>query len=257
MNRAVVTYFDDDYFPAYRTLIKSLLKHNPWFKMDLIVYDWGISDEHKSLCLKYYDNTTFIPVDKSRYKLDEETLSNHYYAKNFQKFELLKLENYDQILVIDADYVVLRDLGNIFSDHSDGFYVDVNEPTEYESVVPYPDTGLMVIDKRFLNGRFYDRCLDDMKHELNKPSCDNATSASNEYVFERVFGDMLCPINEKYSPCSIEDRLTDKYIMATPQYKYFLYNGRYQIFSRRLPWKDIDEIRKSVKFLKYIRENVL
>lgn len=257
MERALVTYFDDDYMQAYEILIQSLLYHNPWFKMDLIVYDWGISDENKEICLRYYDNTTFIPVDKSKYLLDDDTLSKHYYAKNFQKFELLKLENYDQILVIDADYVVLRDLGNIFSDHMDGFYVDVNEPTDYESDVPYPDTGLMIIDKRYLNGMFFDRCIEEMKHEFSKSPYHNATSASNEYVFERVFGGMLRSINEKYSPCSIDDRLTDKYIMATPQYKPFMDGEKYNSFRGRLPWNHLDELKKSLMFIKYLMENHL
>lgn len=257
MNRAVVTYFDDDYFVAYVTMIKSLLKYNPNFDLDLVVYDWGISDANKEECLFLYENTKFVPVNRDNYFLDEETMSTYYFAKNFQKFDLLNISDYDQILVIDADYVVINDITPIFTNHLCGFYVDLNEVTEYEGDVPYPDTGLMVIDKEFLCGNYYESCLEDMKREFVKDARDNATCASNEHVFERVFKGKLTPLKDEFLPCDIDDILKERYVVMTPQYKYWLGEKKYEGFENRLPWDNMRELKKSIRFVKFLMDRQL
>lgn len=254
----IVSYFDDLYAPLFRIMLTSFLDKNKWFNDSIIVFDWGISKQNKFKSLEIYDKIYFLDVDKNNYDISEEAINKFYFAKNFQKFEFFKL-SYKKIIIFDADLVFLDDVKELFDDYNDGFYVDYNEPTDVNPIVPYPDTGLMVIDEKYLTMDNYKKCIKKIKNELKKDVSDDATKVSNEWIIHDVFINELMPIKNYLRISDIDQDLSNRKILGAPEYKPYLNDKRYMDFVNKnlLPWEHKDEIRRQKKFIKLLKEKNL
>lgn len=252
-----VTYFDDLYYPLFEIMLNSFLKQNRWFDDYITIFDWGISGKNKSKVLEIYNKIEFLEVDKSKYDLKEETLDKIYFGKNFQKFEIFKLK-YNKIVVLDADLLFLDDVRELFINYNNGFYVDYNTPSKLDPIVPYPDTGLMIIDKKYLTEKNYYKCLEKMKEELKKDTSKNSTVVSNEWVVDKIFKNQLKPIDEHLRISDINN-ISGKKILGAPEYKPFLKDNRYMNFVKKnlLPWNHKDEVRKYYEYIKLLKEREL
>ncbi len=188
---ALVTYVSSDYIEGLRILIKSFLKYNPWFDSDIIIYDWGLTAKEKEKCSQFYPKIIWTNVDKSKYtKLKPE---KHYFAICFQKGEVLKLKGYKKLVVMDADLIVLEDIKCLFDNYNDGFYANHTSPETLR-----PNTGIMIIDAKYLTPENYEKYLKEMHIEINRET-ENSMRNSNENVFHKIFELKLISEDDRYS----------------------------------------------------------
>jgi lipopolysaccharide biosynthesis glycosyltransferase len=114
---AFFTALNDDFMPGMRALLNSLLVNNPWFNLDyLILTDGSLSDKSISELHKIYSKIKIINVKKDDYLQCRETTEkwnyNLYYR--FDVFELGNL-NYNKIIMIDSDMLILKDISELLS----------------------------------------------------------------------------------------------------------------------------------------------
>lgn len=247
---ALVTYFDKDYVKGARVMIKSFLENNPWFSEDIIIFDWGIGKMDYALIKPLYKKIVWHGIWHISYNLSKYILNRCYYGKNFQKFDIFLLKDYEKIVVIDADMVIMDDISELFFGHNDGFFVDINQPTKWEPKVPYPDTGLMVIDKKYLTKENYEKLLERMEKELKKSTKNNPTAVSNEYVIEDVFREELVPIHPHYRAKEVDD--IEYKIIGSPVVKPWGNNKIFNRFRYNLPWDTTRETQKMFKLKKIL-----
>lgn len=211
-NYALVTYFNDAYWPGFQVMLKSFLKYNPWFCNRLVIYDWGISDENKEKAEKIYPKIIWKYVCSTVYNLDPPFMEKAPKAINFQKLELFELRHYKKIIVLDSDLVITDDISELFSGYNDGFYVGLFEDAKHKN---RPDTGMMVIDHNYLRGYYRDALIADVLAEYAR---EDLKYMSNENVVGNVFRNVIQLVDEDYKPKPASFHPYCK-IMVTPTIK--------------------------------------
>jgi len=247
-NFALVSYFDDLFVEGFKIMLRSFLRYNPWFSSDVIVYDWGISKNNLEECCKLYDKITWLKPDKNNYNLSENVINKYYYAKTFQKFELFKLTSYKKVIVIDADLIIIDNIRKLFYEYNNGFYCDISSND-------IPDSGLMVIDNKFLTKKNYLNYLNEVliEYKINGNN-KQADSVNDENVINRMFGDIIQPIEDDYCFYNVTYYPHCK-ILATPEYKPWSKNETFLKFKNSvISWDTEEEIRHCMKLKKILKE---
>jgi lipopolysaccharide biosynthesis glycosyltransferase len=254
----IVTYFDEKYAPGYKMMIRSFLKYNDWFKDYVLIFDWGISEKTYLECKQIYERTDRISFDKHYYYLKDSFINKHYYAQNFQKFEIFNILHHcptiEKIVVLDADLLITDDISGLFCEFNDGFYVDTNRPTKWEKKVPFADTGVMVIDRKFLKRYYYIKCINKMNEMIHRyAGTKNPVLLSNEWVFDKIFKKLMNPLPDEYCQKEVEN-FPDCKILGAPPIKPWYVDKRWNKMRERLPWDTAKDPARSMKFRKIANE---
>lgn len=192
---AFFTALNDDFMPGMRALLHSLLINNPWFDLDyLILTDGNLSDESISELYKIYNRIKIIHVKKEDYNqcknIQEEYNYNLYYR--FDVFELSHL-NYDKIVMMDSDMLVLQDIKDLLLFSGD-----------FAACRKYPD---MLLDLNYLEKNFFNCGLMVLSKEIiDKKHKDNLidlakkrTWYNDQSAFNLYFRDTVTFLPQKYN----------------------------------------------------------
>jgi len=153
---AFFTALNDSFMPGMRALLKSLIKNNSWFNADfLILSDGNLSQESIEELHRLYGKIKIIDVMKQDYMQCKNTTDNWEFNL-FYRFEVFELGylNYDKIIMIDTDMLVLRDIKDLLQ-----FNYDFAACRKYPDLMPevgnlnndFFNCGLMVLSKDMLN----------------------------------------------------------------------------------------------------------
>lgn len=117
MRIALCTLLDDNFYIGFVGFWKSFIKFNSWFLdggIEFVILDNGLSKKVKTDMATFYPAIKFIPVVKDNYKhtnfsLTADRLKNTYYT-----LDVFGLTQYDRIVFLDMDIVVLDDIKALF-----------------------------------------------------------------------------------------------------------------------------------------------
>lgn len=120
--KAIVTICSDNYVKYVKVLIHSFYRHNQNFDGDFVIlYDGEyvkLSNDSKLELLNVNPNIIFHKVDITDYLPIIDIYSKHVcnprYISCTLKFEIFKL-NYDKLLLVDGDTLILNSLDELFS----------------------------------------------------------------------------------------------------------------------------------------------
>lgn len=121
MARCLTTLLDDRFVIGAKVFLKSLIRHNPWFEDDFVVIDLGLRARSKIELEKFYHKIKYVEVKRDKYKgvnfkVTDPRIRNTYYTLDV--FTL----NYDKIIFMDMDIVVLDDIQKLFNDYNGPFF---------------------------------------------------------------------------------------------------------------------------------------
>lgn len=179
---------DDDFVIGYIGFIKSFLHYNKWFDYDFIVFDLGISDENKKKMLSYYDKIQFRKIQKKNYSDvnmsgTQEKLKNTYYT-----LDVFLLSEYDRIVFLDMDLIVLGDISELFTDSCDfgacyGYNAKADElRTDFNS-------GVFSVSKKWLNKDTYKQLLRIIRKGFSMPDqkCLNRFFRGKTVFYDKIY----------------------------------------------------------------------
>lgn len=120
--KAIVTICSDNYVKYVKVLIHSFYRHNQNFDGDFVIlYNdeyVKLSDDSKLELLKVNSNIVFYKVDITNYlpiiDIYSKRICRSRYICCTLKFEIFKL-NYDKLLLVDGDTLILNSLDELFS----------------------------------------------------------------------------------------------------------------------------------------------
>ncbi|MCK9794991.1 polysaccharide pyruvyl transferase family protein [Isoptericola sp. 4D.3] len=118
--RAFVSFVDDDYFPGFVALLKSLHLSNPAARADVVVLHDGLRAEHVARVETLHPGARFVRVDPrpyERYAKGDE--SNYLYTKAYFILDAFRLRDYDRVVTLDTDMVVVAPIDDLFERESD------------------------------------------------------------------------------------------------------------------------------------------
>ncbi|MBD8060662.1 polysaccharide pyruvyl transferase family protein [Cellulomonas sp. JH27-2] len=152
---AFVAFVDDNYFPGFVVLLKSLTLTNPDADADFVVLHDGLAPAHISRALSLRPDLRFVRVDTERYDTYAKgSAANYLYTKAYYILDVFRLGGYRRIVTLDTDMVVLDRIDDLF---------EVDAP--FAAVPQFFDSdggrklnsGLLAFDHTFTDGDFADR----------------------------------------------------------------------------------------------------
>jgi lipopolysaccharide biosynthesis glycosyltransferase len=122
---ALTTILNNPFADHFYVFINSFLENNPWFNGDLIIMYSDelspLSDEKIDELRLFYRKTIFKKIDTTGHYNDVITLFKSKISKNFHRFtpsvltiETFNLIDYDKVLYLDSDMLVVNSLRDLY-----------------------------------------------------------------------------------------------------------------------------------------------
>jgi lipopolysaccharide biosynthesis glycosyltransferase len=113
--RAYVSFVDDEYFPGYVALLKSLQLASPDLGADVVVLHDGLAAAHVARLRALHPAIRFVRVDPGRYeRYVKGDGDNYLYTKAYFILDAFRLRDYDRVVALDTDMVVLAPIDDLF-----------------------------------------------------------------------------------------------------------------------------------------------
>lgn len=159
MKIACCSTLNDLYFEGFLTFFYSLKQHNPSFNLPYYIFTWGeLSDTNIAKLKRAYHNFKFKNIDNSRYNgVEYSTKWRNWNINCINRFEIFTLSDYDKIIFLDADMLVLGNIDYLFNINVDFGACEIvkgsemDHPGKFNKTLKSFDGGLMVISKKYLN----------------------------------------------------------------------------------------------------------
>ncbi len=159
MNIVLCSMIDEFFMPGFQVFIKSLLEKNPWFDLPIRLIDVGLSQKSKEECVKQYSNIHFVKPKKENYKRVSFEKTAQCLWNTYYKLDIFSYDDVDRLVFIDLDILVCDDIRELF---------EVDKPLSgcngyalgSDAIRKDINTGVMVINKPFLNDGIYKQIID-------------------------------------------------------------------------------------------------
>ena len=161
MKIACCSTLNDRYLDGFLTFFYSLQKHTPNFNYPYYIFEWGeLSDASKEFLNKIYPHFIFKSIDNSAYEgCTYDTEWRTWDINCINRFDIFTLTEYDRVVFLDVDMLVLKDITELFTLDVDFGAVAVlpilgsvmDHPGSYDKSITTFDGGLMVISSKYLN----------------------------------------------------------------------------------------------------------
>jgi len=183
-----VSVCNKDYLIGYEVMLKSLIENNPRVikeNIPFIIISNDLTEDdlitskkiHKNITIKNFDTTKYSEIEK----LKEQQMA----FGDYTKYEIFSLTEFDKIIFLDSDIVVL---GNI------DYLIDFKESfgAVRELYIDQYNTGVMVIGKPFLNEKItYDL--------IHLTTIYGITEHLDQDIIDYYFTDIIKPIPIEYN----------------------------------------------------------
>jgi lipopolysaccharide biosynthesis glycosyltransferase len=168
MQTALLFALNDNFVLSMQVFLLSLKHTNSWFDKDIILLsDGNLSDKNIDMLKQIYPNIIKINAKIDDYKKCMPTTQvwgyNLFYR--FDVFEMRDLE-YDRIIILDSDMIVLKDIKELFSYDSD--FASCQKHLGIPEICPDDpkirdkkrfNCGLMSISKKLLRPYYKDKLI--------------------------------------------------------------------------------------------------
>lgn len=177
----ICTAIDRNYRLPLTALVNSIHKNSSSHKCIVHVLFTGLSEKYRNKLTNKYTNTNlyFDFIDMSKYNFDFDGIDMQYWTKAiFYRIMIPEIfKNYERILYIDGDTLVLKDLYDFFNTPFDS---DINmamivdrfswkEQMRKLNISNYFNSGVILFDvKKCLENDFCNKCVQWLSQNKNK-----------------------------------------------------------------------------------------
>jgi lipopolysaccharide biosynthesis glycosyltransferase len=237
---ALFSLVTDDFIEPFEVFIKSLVYNNPWFNLDYLILDTGLSSKSKRELKKIYPKVKFVTVkNKALYKDVDMSKTPECLQPTFYKLELFNQKNYDKLIMIDIDMVVTGDISGLIFDKREGIFGCKCYNENNHTLSPMINTGVVAVTKQYLNDHTYRQILNFVK--------DKKYNLPDQKAINFFFKDKIQPLAKKYN---VEKRMfynTNKEI-AVPEDDIRIYHlVGFKCWNTHLPVPDKEKRYKQVE----------
>lgn len=185
MKIAVSTTCSDGYVIFLDHFIKSILKHNPGFDKDFLIYcDARLKQSNRNLLSELYSGFKFVDVDYTLYQNNNKSDMKFYSIECFQ-------QTYDRIIYWGSDMLCLKPLDELFKIAEDIEGIAMPKERRRGGTLPY-NNGSMIIGKECLNKKTYAGLLG-----FNTDT--HRSHLKDQKLYNLFFKDKIKEIHQKYN----------------------------------------------------------
>jgi len=149
---AFASYVDEVYLPGFLTLLRSLALTNPTLCLDYVVLFDDLTPASVSTIHRLHPRVRFRRVQTGRYDdFVKGDRSNYLVRKAYFSLDAFHIRDYDTVIVLDTDMVVLGDVSPLL-DVREG--IGAVEQFFYNDTGAKLNSGLLVLNREVLNDEF-------------------------------------------------------------------------------------------------------
>ena len=219
MNIALCTMLDDNFFVGYVGFIKSFLKYNRWFKYDFVIIDNGLCEGNKEHIKSYYDKIVFKKPNKKKYADVNFNKTHDKLKATFYKLDVFRYSEYDRIVFMDMDIIVLDNIKKIFECKDDISGCRAYNARQDE-LMSHINSGVFVINKSVINKHIYNALIRIARKGYSMP---------DQKVINRHFAGKIKYIDKTYN--------VEKRMLHTEKYRDILDNAKCIHYVATKPWE--------------------
>jgi lipopolysaccharide biosynthesis glycosyltransferase len=157
----LVSMVDDNFMMCFIAFIKSLIWSNPKLKRRFILFDVGLSEENKKICLDYYPTIEFRDPLKENYSKVNFEKTVDCLKNTFYKLDAFTLFDMEKVVFLDLDMLILNDISALFNIEQKYGLAGIKAYSKGNDRLRNDiNTGVFVINKKFLNRRIYDSLIE-------------------------------------------------------------------------------------------------
>lgn len=223
MNCALITMLNDNFFVAFESFITSLLENNKWFDYPIIILDDHCSEDIKKKCNQYYKNIEFRPIKYKNYLQVKKEGTAKRLQCTFYKLDTFSITEYDRLVFMDLDMIVLGDISDLFTKYTMPFCGCHAFSLKTDNLRDDINSGVFVVNNIDKNGTY--------KKLLNM-AMNKKISMPDQKIINLYFGNEIFHIDKKYN---VEKRMLkskkhkiDPVILHLVGDKQFMYGGTHE-----------------------------
>jgi lipopolysaccharide biosynthesis glycosyltransferase len=152
------------YIIGAKVMLYSFFNTTKQFNHDIVCFhDSSINENHKNEIKEINENIIFKEINETKYlNLETETkrLKNSFY-----KFEIFSLDNYDRIVFLDSDLVVIKNINYLFETESDISAIQDYSTEWIDQNKNIFNTGVMSIRKKYISKNITNKLIEIAKKE--------------------------------------------------------------------------------------------
>ncbi|MCB0704759.1 MAG: hypothetical protein KDC34_05590 [Saprospiraceae bacterium] len=215
----LATITDLNFLGGTLVLIHSFLKHNPWYKGDIVVFTNDLEEAEVAL-FNRFPGCRIEPVDPELHKRTADLAAEYERFQNrmgqFYALNVFKLRGYDKVLFLDSDLLIRGSFKDLFQQKGDllvcgdAYYYKkkLRDPITFHKVSPkeaegletvWTDTfnsGMMLVDKSILTDTDYQ----DMLNMINVAHFRKITSShSDQMLLNQHFRGQYTLVSSTYN----------------------------------------------------------
>ncbi len=156
---ALVTLLNKKMMIGFKVFITSFLINNPWFKQDLVILNIDLDDGDKNVIKKFYPKVIFKDVAVENYKKTNMEKTADRLKPTYYKLEIFNLIEYERIVFIDVDTVVLDDVSDLFYSKLNGIAGAKGYIEKSDSLRQDINSGVLVVTSRYLTYDTYQNII--------------------------------------------------------------------------------------------------
>jgi lipopolysaccharide biosynthesis glycosyltransferase len=183
-----VTVCNREYLVGFEVMLKSLIENNPRIIKENIpftVISNDLTSDDLITSKKIYNNISLKNYDVSKYEQIDLMKSEQSGFGDYTKYEIFSLVDFDKIIFLDSDIVVLGNIDYII-DYSDSF------GAVRELYIDQYNTGVMVINKKYLS----EKITNDL---IGLTLIYGITEHFDQDIINFYFDDVIKPIPIEYN----------------------------------------------------------
>lgn len=235
MNIALCTMLDDNFMIGYECFIKSFLKYNKWFNYDFVIIDNGISDENRRLIKSHYEKIIFKSPRKKHYAEVDFSKTHKKLQATFYKLDVFSYYEYDRIVFMDMDIVVLGNIKKIF-DCKDDIAACRAYNAKMDTLGQTINSGVFVLNNNVITKGNYTALI---RMAIDRSNKRRGLSMPDQKIINIHFADRMQYLDKRFN--------VEKRMQHTRQYKGIYENALCLHYVASKPWEKekFNEIEKS------------
>lgn len=208
---AITTTLNDKFFYPFKYMMGSLMYHNDLSDVDIIINDLGLNEENKSF-IKEKLSAKIRSIPYKNYYI-KENIGVDYLGKitktkeplNYYKFEIFNLPEYDKVLHIDSDCIILKNIKNLFNDYNNYPLYAVQD--HLSNGIKKFNMGIMLVNNYLFDPKkWYANLIENIVVYGGVNGCTK-TGESDQAVINSIYFDKIGQLPKNYNErnCLFED----------------------------------------------------
>ena len=212
---ALATVTSENYVQWSMVMIYSFLKSNPWFKGDIVVISNDLSEKSLSVLSIFPSIIIEKPSEMLNQKLGQLCAELPGFCRlinNFLSVEVFRLNQYDKVLFLDSDMVVIKNVqelfhlpGNLYASlewfsgkgrRLSDFKISQQTGSGDNFIEKPVNTGMMVISGGLLQHHLYQRIIGFIQPEHWK---NNTSLLTDQLIINKFFNGKFNIIDASYN----------------------------------------------------------